>query len=344
MRSAGSKIVMVLMALLLVCTPSAFSQYFGQNKPAYRPFDFNVLQSPNFEIYHYLDNDTLLRDFSAWAEEWYKIHQQIFKDTFDRRNPVILYSNHADFQQTNAISSSISTGTSGVTEALKNRVVMPVAPTLSQTDHVLGHELVHAFQFNKILRADTSKHYSIQNVPLWMIEGMAEYFSLGSIDPNTAMWMRDALINHDFPTLKQLSTESKYFPYRYGHAFWATVGKTWGDTAIMPLFEQTARLGVEKAIDSVLGYDMKTLSGMWKSAMTRHFQKYIEDSTDHLVGSKVISQENGGRINISPSLSPDGKYLTFFSEKNVFTIDLFLADAKNGQIIKKLTDQYYKPP
>ncbi|MFO7932514.1 MAG: hypothetical protein R6U78_00395 [Bacteroidales bacterium] len=337
MRSAGSKVVMVLSALLLVCSSSAFSQYFGRNKPVYRPFDFNVLQSPHFEIYHYLENDSLLKDFSEWAEEWYRFHQQIFRDTFEQKNPLILYSNHPDFQQTNAVSGSVGTGTGGVTESLKNRVVMPVAPTLSQTDHVLGHELVHAFQFKKILRADSSRQYSIQNIPLWMIEGMAEYLSIGSVDPNTAMWMRDALINDDFPTLKKLSTESKYFPYRYGHAFWATVGKTWGDTVLMPLFEQTAVLGLEKAIDTVLGYDMKTVSGMWKSAMANHFKKYMSDTAGQVIGSKLISEENGGRINISPSLSPDGKYLTFFSEKNLFTIDLFLADAETGRIIKKLT-------
>ncbi len=69
-----------------------------------------------------------------------------------------------------------------------------------------------------------------------MIEGMAEYLSIGSVGPNTAMWMRDALVNNDFPTLKQLSTEPKYFPYRYGHAFWAMIGKTWGDSLIIPHF------------------------------------------------------------------------------------------------------------
>ena len=74
---------------------------------------------------------------------------------------------------------------------------------------------------------------------------MAEYLSIGSLDPNTSMWMRDALVNNDFPTIKKLSDQSKYFPYRYGQAFWAMAGKTWGDTIIMPLFRQTAQYGFE---------------------------------------------------------------------------------------------------
>ena len=35
--------------------------------------------------------------------------RQVFKDTFDIKNPVIFYSSHADFQQTNTVSSMIST-------------------------------------------------------------------------------------------------------------------------------------------------------------------------------------------------------------------------------------------
>jgi len=326
-----------VLILLLLFPAGGFAQYFGRNKPGYKTFKYDVLQTPNFEIYHYLKNDTFIHRFARWSEEWYTMHQRIFKDTFPDKNPLILYTNHSDFQQTTAISGMIGTTTGGVTEALKNRVVMPVAPTLAQTDHVLGHELVHAFQFNKLLHSDSISGSSLNNIPLWMIEGMAEYFSIGSIDPNTAMWMRDALVNNDFPTLKQLSTESKYFPYRYGHAFWAMIGKTWGDSLIIPLFTQTARYGLDNALDSLLGFDSKTLSGLWKNAMETYYNKYIEDSVASIAGEKIISEKNSGRMNLSPSLSPDGKYLAFFSEKDVFTLDLYLADAESGKIIKKLS-------
>jgi len=337
MKPPGIRVVMIILSLMMIYPAKVSSQYFGRNKPSYKSFEFDVIKTPNFEIYHYLNNDTLVHSFANWSEEWFNMHSKIFRDTFSLRNPIILYSHHSDFQQTNAVGGTIGTTTGGVTESLKNRVVMPVAPTLAQTDHVLGHELVHAFQFNKLLHPDTTKKYSLNNFPLWMIEGMAEYFSIGSVDPNTAMWMRDALKNNDFPTLKKLSTEpSKYFPYRYGHAFWAMFGKTWGDSLIIPMFEKTAELGLEKAVDSLLGIDTKVLSGLWKTAMENHFNQYI-DSAEYIAGKKVISEKNAGDINISPSLSPDGKYLAFFSEKDVFTLDLFLADAETGKIIKKLS-------
>jgi hypothetical protein len=39
-------------------------------------------------------------------------------------------------------------GTGGVTEPLRRRIVLPMAGPLADTDHVIGHELVHAFQFD----------------------------------------------------------------------------------------------------------------------------------------------------------------------------------------------------
>ena len=137
--------------LLLLGYSSLQAQYFGRNKANYENFDFEVYQSPHFEIYHYLDNHERLDEITKEAEHWYHLHQRVLDDTIHGRNPVILYNNHADFQQTNAISGQVGVGTGGVTEAFKNRVVMPFAMSHQQTHHVLGHELVHAFQYNLIL-------------------------------------------------------------------------------------------------------------------------------------------------------------------------------------------------
>src|SRR5690606_9902081 len=138
---------------------------------------------------------------------------------------------------------------------LKNRVVMPINESNHQTDHVLGHELVHAFQYHLLRTGDSTSLNSIRNLPLWMVEGMAEYMSIGYLDSHTAMWMRDSYQNDDLPTLEQLTTSGKYFPYRYGQAFWAYVTGIWGDQIIEPLFTTTAKYGYEKAIPMVLGYE-----------------------------------------------------------------------------------------
>lgn len=327
-----------ILFMLMISLPAG-AQYFGRNKPSYRVFDFNVYQTPNFEIYHYLDNDSVLKMIASRSEAWYNHHQAIFRDTIIERNPLLIYETHAEFQQTTAVSGMLGESTGGVTEAFKNRVIMPLFPSFAQTDHIIGHELVHAFQFNILTSSDSLNLSRISNLPLWMVEGMAEYFSIGSVDPHTAMWMRDAVLSNDIPTIRDMTRSYRYFPYRYGQAVIAMIGKTWGDSTIIKLFRETAKSGHVRAFTKVLGFDDKTFSGMWKSAMETHYKPLLTDTIDRQTGRKILFGKNAGKMNLSPSVSPDGKYVVFLSERDVFSLDLFLADARTGRVIRKLSSR-----
>ncbi|MDA9554593.1 DPP IV N-terminal domain-containing protein [Pelobium sp.] len=329
----------ILILIISVISFSSQAQYFGQNKVRYKNLKFKVYETPHFQLYYYTKNDSLIKNFAKESEAWYALHQQVFRDTFKRPNPIILYGNSPEFQQTTAIDGEIGVGTGGVTEGLKNRVVMPLQEINGQTRHVLGHELVHAFQYHSLLEGDSTQLENIGNLPLWMIEGMAEYLSLGKVDANTAMWMRDAVLNKDIPTLKDLTTNSKYFPYRYGQAFWSFIGSTYGDTTIFPFFKATAKYGYEMAIRRTFGYDDKTLSSLWKSSLENAYLPYLKDTTQTPIGTKVVDQTNGGEMNVAPAISPNGKYLAYLSERELFSIDLYLADAATGKIIRKLTSK-----
>jgi len=338
-RAKKYLIIIFCIAFAMLMSRQAKAQYFGQNKVRYKNLKFKVYRTPHFQIYYYLKNDSMIRRFAQETELWYTLHQQVFRDTFKKPNPIILYADHPDFQQTTAIDGEIDVGTGGVTEGLKNRIVMPVMETNQMTRHVIGHELVHAFQYHILLGKDSASFDNINNLPGWMIEGMAEYLSLGKKDSYTAMWMRDAYLNHDIPTIKDLTETNKYFPYRYGEAFWSFIGSTYGDTVIVPFFKNTARFGLEHGIRRTFGYSDKTLSTLWKNSIEDTYRPFLKDTVQQPAGRLIISDKNSGKMNLAPAISPDGKYLAFLSEKNLFTVDLFLADAKTGQILRKLTSK-----
>jgi hypothetical protein len=339
--SKAQKFCILLAIVICAClmNNTAQAQYFGQNKVRYKNLKFKVYKTPHFEIYYYMKNDSLLKRFAQESELWYTLHQQVFRDTFSRPNPIILYADHPDFQQTTAIDGEISVGTGGVTEGLKNRVVMPIMETNQTTRHVLGHELVHAFQYHTLLGHDSTNTGNLNNLPLWMIEGMAEYLSLGKKDAYTAMWMRDAYLNNDIPSVRDLTESSKYFPYRYGEAFWSYLGSTYGDTIIVPFFRNTARFGLEYGIRRTFGYDDKTLSNLWKNSIVNMYKPYLKDTSQVPTGKRIIDNKNSGEMNVAPAVSPDGKYIAFLSEKDLFSIDLFLADAQTGKVIRRLTSK-----
>ena len=115
----------IVFASVAVLSFSAHAQYFGKNKVNYEVFDFKIYESPNFNIYHYIEDEEEIDDFAQLSERWYKRHQAVFLDTLESRNPIILYSNHAEFQQTTAVQSMIGVGTGGVTEGFRRRLIMP---------------------------------------------------------------------------------------------------------------------------------------------------------------------------------------------------------------------------
>ena len=50
-----------------------------------------------------------------------------------------------------------------------------------------------------------------------------------------------------------------------------------------------------------------------------------------------------GQYNLTPSLSPDGSQMMFFSNRDLFSIDLYLADARTGKVKRQVTKTALDP-
>jgi len=339
---------LILLATLLAALPAAAeAQYFGRNKIQYEDFDWYVQKTEHFDIHAYeAENDTLIEAAGRMAERWYARFNGVFDHEFDERKPIILYANQPDFQQTNTTPSTLSQATGGFTESLKDRVVMPFTETLRDTDHVLGHELVHAFQYDIAKEAALAGgEQGLQRLPLWVVEGLAEYLSIGREDPHTAMWLRDAVLRDELPEIGQLGRDPRFFPYRWGHAFWAFVGGRWGDSRVPQLYQAMARDGVDAGAKQVLATDVDTLGLTWIATTRDYYRPLLEGrEPPSAAGQRILGPDiDAGEMNLSPVVSPDGSRVAFLSEKDLFTIDLFLADAHTGQVLGKLAESDRDP-
>ncbi len=330
-------LLLALIPLLGVGAPSAQAQYFGKNKVQYDTFDFKTLETEHFVFHFYPAEEQAVRDAARMAERWYDRHTEVFLHRFDEKKPIIFYANDADFQQTNVTPQPIGQGTGGLTEPLRERVVMPLSASYGETDHVLGHELVHSFQFDLGLNAD-SLGINLRNLPTWLIEGMAEYLSVGRQDTHTAMWMRDAVRRNDMPSFEALANPREYFPYRYGQAYLAYIGGKYGDQSVTDLFKRGGQVGLDSAYVELFGVAPDSLTEEWAQATRDAYLPLMDGRTPpDSAGQTVLAPEtNGGRVNIAPSLSPDGRYVAFISERELFSFNLYVADARTGEVIAEL--------
>jgi len=331
-------------ACIGLLTPTAASaQYFGQNKVQHDDFDFAVLETEHFDIYYYEREAEAATYVARMAERWHTRLTSILDWQLSGRQAIVIYASHPEFEQTNVITGMIDEATGGVTEGMQRRIVMPLAATLGETDHVLGHELVHAFQYD-ILGNRAGR------MPLWVMEGMAEYLSVGPRSAQTAMWLRDAAAAGRLPTIDDLYSPA-YFPYRFGHALWAYIGGRWGDPTVGTVLRSLAPYGEtgvggsspDAAVEAATGLGEEELAEAWHESIRQRYgieappEDYDPEDAPVPEGILASARADGGSLNVGPALSPDGSRLAFLSSRSRLSVDLYVADAATGSILRRLT-------
>ena len=212
---------------------------------------------------------------------------------------------------------------------------------------------MHEFQFDIFARGKAGGNLQTLtqlDPPLWFMEGMAEYLSIGPVHPLTASWLRDAAVNGDLPTIEQMTERpDRYFPYRYGEGLWEYVGERWGDAAIGEILQNATTLGIARAFQRQLGLTLHELSDDWRESVNAKYlpQAAVLDRPRTFSQPLLTEKKSGGQIFLAPSLSSDGNRIAFLSNGNQkrgeLFIDLWLADARTGKRIKRLVESTTNP-
>ena len=163
---------------LALVASAAFGQGFGQNKVQYAEFAWRKMETEHFDVYFFAEEEELAAYAAQMAERQFVDLEKKFAHTVQRRVPLVVYSSHIYFEQTNIIPNILPEGVAGFTEYLKGRVALPLSGSLPEFERVLHHELVHVFTFDRIARV-LEQHgvLDFRPAPLWFSEGLAEYWS-----------------------------------------------------------------------------------------------------------------------------------------------------------------------
>ena len=332
------RIIVKTTLFLMLMLNSVFAQAFGQNKVQYRDFNWQFIQSPHFDIYFYADGQPLAEFTSEVVEEAYTQVSTYLDWQLRKRVSIIIYNSHNDFQQTNVIDSYMREGIGGVTELMKNRMVIPFDGSMEEFRHVIYHELVHVFINDGIYGGSLINMIKKGNVriPLWMNEGLAEYIA----DPwntNTEMWVRDLALNsQEIPHLKYLNG---YLAYRGGQSAWSFITQKWGDESISDFFYNLkVTSNFKKSLKLTFGVTLDELSDQWQKYLKKQYWPDLDIRQDIRDISRQITNHEKllNSYNFAPSISPDGLKAAIYSNKNG-VMSIYIISMIDGEFLETIT-------
>ncbi len=322
-----SLFVRAALACAIVCALCGTAHSFGKNKVNREVFDWEMLRTIHFDVYYPRGMDALGAHAGRLCEEGYVHIANYLRHELTDPVPVIIYPSHIAFQENNIIPNILGEGTGGFTESFKTRVVVPFNGSYADLRHVLTHELVHAFQYN-ILFNDTTgallSRFGRRGLPLWIMEGMAEYLSIG-YDDTADMVMRDIIFNDKFATLADLTKyniHSGYLLYKQGQSFYYYLEETYGRWAIGEFFRDVRDVG---DLDTVF----LALTGKTMEEVSLDYVRYFKRRYYPIIDGKKFEEEEGEQIthhlktrssfNSCPAVSPDGARIAFLSNTDVYS-------------------------
>jgi len=324
--------VFVSMLMFLFSYEDISAQYFGKNKVQYKSFEWYYIQSSHFDVHFYKGGEGLAEFVIEVAESALVQIENDWRYKLKGRVPIIVYNSHNDFQQNNVIEEYLEEGVGGVTEAFKNRIVIPYEGSYSQFRHVIHHELTHAVMFDMFyggMFPSSIYTASVFQIPLWIAEGLAEYESTGW-NTETDMFNRDATINGYLEYAGGV-----YNPYWGGNLIFHFIADKYGKEKVGEFVQKLKQTSsVDRGLKSAFGMDYEELMEQWALYARRRYwpdiadRKKPEEFSNRLTDHKKMENI----YNMSPALSPGGDKIAFISDKSGY-FDVYIMSAIDGKIL-----------
>ncbi len=307
---------LVAAGVVLAALPASLAaQYvpFGKNKVQYTPFDWHVLAGPHVDVYYYPEEETLAQVALGYAEESFDTLTALFRHQPFRRIPLIIYSSHQHFEQTNITPAFLPEGVAGFTEFLKRRIALPFNGSYQDFRHTIRHELVHFFQLSKLSRVYSQyPGFRPPYIPLWWSEGLAERWS-SEQDSQDHMFNRDLVLSGDLPTLPELSYSRGFVAYPLGGQIHEYLGERFGYGRVADLYETIWKYSsFEEAFEAVYGISLEDLDREWRFELERTYFPLYADRQPVAVDAKPLLKDKP--LNFKPAVyaGSDGTVEVFF--------------------------------
>jgi hypothetical protein len=320
--------------------PSVQGYGFGQNKIAYRKFDWKIYHSPHFNVYYYSAEESALQKVVSFAESDYDDISRFLNFQIKDPIPLIYFATHSAFEQNNIILDFIPEGIGAFASPTRFRMVLPIDDPDGELIALIRHELTHIFQYKMLFQGSLAKAIG-NGPPTWFIEGMASYVGRDET-VRDAMFLRDAVVNDIIPPISRVEVEG-FFAYRFGHAVFAFIEDRWGHEGFLDfLYETRNTLGsrVDRAIKRAFKMEPEDFDIEFRRWLRKKYlPQLIETGEPSDFGHVFRIKPDRKTYEISPVASPSGDLVAAFSAYRG-KVDVVLFDARKRTFIRNLTKPF----
>jgi hypothetical protein len=367
--------VAAVFPLLLLWFAPARAQDFvyperpGQSNVRWYPTDWRILDVPvaigderaTVRLYYYEQERAVTELARGSIEQSVQRLAQAFDYVPERPIPYVLYSSYQEFLRTNLF--PVQEGVLGVTSPKTLSLTLPYFGDHRLFEEVSTHELAHEITIQKlahVARVEKATRSAIEVIPLWFIEGIAEYYAQGGMDEpgslnaEAAMRVRDLVVNpaprrgHWLGEFYDEGPRSVLWIYQVGQARCAFLESTYGTGTVQRILDRSHRLvgsteaggteplrSFEDLVELVTGDDRAAITAKFAHWIKRRaFEPWLEADQDR-PDLLALKHERGAIQAIAAA--PDGSFVAYRSmEANTGQTRLWLADPRASARPKKV--------
>jgi Tol biopolymer transport system component len=187
---------------------------------------------------------------------------------------------------------------------------------------------------NSAWRFDGLHVFPSETMPVWFLEGIAQYESsrrgADGWDSHRDMILRTLTLSGkllSWPHMQVFAGKGDDFEKSYNHGFSLVsyIADTYGYEKIVSILRENARVGrlsFDGSVKAVLGISAKQLYNDWREQLSRKYNAQMKTVGAQVYGRKINKE---GFDNGYPKFSPDGKKIYFLSngENDYSFLDLY---------------------
>jgi hypothetical protein len=332
----------LLSYLLFLCPVLGFAQntpsqeQFGRNRVQYHRFDWKVLKTTNFEVYHYGAGTPLATLTAQYAESEFNRITELLSYTPPNQIKIFLYNSPYELLQSNIGMASLGVLNESEMNLAKSRIEIAFTGDQLGFRSQLVREITRLYVFDMLYGGNIKeaiKNSILLSLPDWFMNGIAAYIADGW-SPELDDYMRDAIVRGD---IKKPATLSGPEATIVGQSIWNYIAERYGKENIAVILNLTRIIQNEQtSVASSLQVSYTRFQKEWRAF-------YVDMATTTNASYKDIAGD--WKVKTGTALSPkfsrvkislENKFVAIASTKdNRYNIEIVNTDNSNSRTIWK---------